>query len=187
VTIPGLADLATKSSKGSRAPAKSNSGWLTKLFGGSKKGSSSSPTSSPTLGSKKEQKREKTADSITWKAATPNVIHVGLSNLESSVSLVTGDPIYCNGTSFPLPLLLSLLHFLGCNVVMSKMSKLEAVGEGEYNWTCEFCKQTNKGISVDSGEVPKSDIVDCIFFSFFSLFVFCLFLFNKKILPPFVS
>ena len=63
----------------------------------------------------------------------------------------------------------------GCNVVMSKMSKLEAEGEGEYNWTCEFCKQTNKNIRVEVGEVPTHETVDCIFFLFlFSL----LFLFD---------
>ena len=92
------------------------------------------------------------------------MIHVGLSSLESAVPLVTGDPIYCQGIFFFL-FYLQIVILLGCNVVMSKMSKLESVGEGVFNWTCEFCKQTNKEVRVESGEVPTNDSVDYILLS----------------------
>lgn len=43
------------------------------------------------------------------------------------------------------------------------MSDLKSAGEeGQFDWKCEFCSQTNKGINLEAGEVPKNDIVDCI-------------------------
>lgn len=49
-------------------------------------------------------------------------------------------------------------------MILSTMSELTDVRDGEYNWKCEFCGQTNKEIHVELGEIPRDGVVDCIFF-----------------------
>lgn len=93
--------MASAESSRGKSSSSSSSGFFSKLFGGKKSKSKSSLVNSPPSPVvEKKEKRVKTADSITWKPATPNVIHIGLSSVENPVPLVTGDPVYCTGKYF---------------------------------------------------------------------------------------
>lgn len=82
---------------------------------------------------------------LSWPSADCNCFAIGLGSLSSDVPFVTGDPIFCKG----------------CNVVLSKISKVEKTGDGLV-WRCEFCKTINEGIKADELELPKEDVVDFV-------------------------
>ena len=129
--------------KRKKAAAGSGAGLFSRLFGGG--GSSSS---SPSLNAGSSPSASSSSVASVKKVKTPkldpNCGIIAMGELNNHSALATGEPAYCEG----------------CRVILSSVSKLVEEDEGEYRWTCEFCKHVNKELMLEKEEIPKSPCVD---------------------------
>ncbi|KAL6071768.1 actin [Balamuthia mandrillaris] len=120
---------------------------------------SSSPSCPLTASEDKTEKEEEVVESrgeaIKHAISDTNIVRVALSSLSQEASssseqetMVTGDPTTCQR----------------CGAILSVHSKLDppnCLEEGEEcDWSCEFCGETNDGLMLDEGEVPKTEVAD---------------------------
>eukprot|EP00211_Chloroparvula_japonica_P004689 CAMPEP_0119128714 /NCGR_PEP_ID=MMETSP1310-20130426/6756_1 /TAXON_ID=464262 /ORGANISM="Genus nov. species nov., Strain RCC2339" /LENGTH=613 /DNA_ID=CAMNT_0007119079 /DNA_START=17 /DNA_END=1855 /DNA_ORIENTATION=+ len=75
---------------------------------------------------------------------SPNCAVLAMGALADQRTVATGEPTYCEG----------------CRCVLSNFSVLVEEDEGEYDWTCEFCRHKNEGLMLQPEEIPKSSCLD---------------------------